>query len=99
MVYDAIFGCRANWQNLCLALWISADDVSAIARKHSGEPDACLREGLTRWLRGDYDTEKHGRPTWRRLVDAVAISSGGDNHALALDIAKEHKGRPIRTFL
>ena len=51
----------------------------------------CLREGLTLWLQGDYDTAKHGPPTWRKLVDAVANSSGGNDLTLALEIAQAHK--------
>ena len=89
-MFDAVYNCRAKWCNLCLILGISADDLSAIKKEQS---DDSLREGLTRWLRGDYDTKKYGRPTWRSLVDAVANSSGGDDHTLALDIAEKHKGK------
>ena len=90
-VFDAVHDCRAKWRNLCLILGISDDDLSAIEQKRSDGPDACLRDGLKSWLKEDYDTERHGPPTWRNLVDAVANSSGGDDHALALDIAEKHK--------
>ena len=90
-MFDAVHNCRAKWRNLCLILGISDDDLSAIKKEQSDDSDDCLLEGLTRWLKGGYDTEKHGPPTWRRLVDAVANSAGGDDHALALDIAEEHK--------
>ena len=45
----------------------------------------CLREGLCLWLRGK-------GATWRILVDAVANTSGGNNLALALELAEKHKG-------
>ena len=92
-MFDAVHNCRAKWRNLCLILGGSDDDLSAIEQKRSDDPDACLCEGLSRWLKGGNNTEKHGPPTWRRLVDAVANSAGGDDHALALDIAVKYKGK------
>ena len=35
---------------------------------------------------------ERGKPTWRRLVEAVEDPVGGNNHALALKIAAEHPG-------
>ena len=81
-----------------MILGISDDDLSAIEQKRCDDPGACLREGLTRWLKEGYNTEKHGPPTWRRLVDAVANSAGGDDHSLALDIAKEHKSKLMLVY-
>ena len=91
-VYDAVHECRVNWHNLCLALRISDNDLSAINREQSGDTEACLRKGLSCWLQGDYDVGKHGPPSWRMLVDAVANSTGGNDHKLALDIAELHEG-------
>ena len=36
--------------------------------------------------------ERFGKPTWRRLVEAVEDHVGGNNHALAQAIAAEHPG-------
>ena len=90
-VYDAVSHCRRNCFDLCLALRVSPDDLSAIDKEHGGDTGTCLRKGLTHWLQGDYDTEKHGSPTWRMLVAAVDNSSGGNDSALALDIAEKHQ--------
>ena len=35
---------------------------------------------------------KFGRPTWRRLVDAVEDHEGGNNRVLAETIAQNHPG-------
>ena len=91
-MFDEVYDCRGKWRNLCLILGISCGDLSAIRKDQFGVTDDCLQEGLTCWLKG-YDTEKYGPPTWRRLVDAVANSAGGDDHALALDIAGKHKSK------
>ena len=38
--------------------------------------------------------EKFGKPTWRRLVEAVKSNAGGNNPALAQTIAEDHPGEP-----
>ena len=38
--------------------------------------------------------KKFGKPTWRKLVEAVEDKVGGDNPALAQTIAGEHLGAP-----
>ena len=98
-MYDAVFDCRAKWNNLCLALRISPGDLSAVEEKRHGDVVACLRDGLSLWLQGCYDKVKYGPPTWRMLVDAVANSAGGDDHSLALEIAKEHRGKERMSIL
>jgi len=48
-----------------------------------GSPDICSLH---------LQVEKFGRPTWRRLVEAVKDHVGGNNFALAQTIAREHPG-------
>jgi len=36
--------------------------------------------------------ERFGKPTWRRLVEAVEDHGGGNNLAAAQAIAREHPG-------
>ena len=96
MVLRAVFNCRNNWFHLCLDLQVSPDDLSSIEER-GGDPGTCLHRGLTHWLQGDYDTEKHGSPTWRMLVAAVDNPSGGNDSALASDIAKKHQGKFLQS--
>ena len=49
---------------------------------------------ISSWLKGNYDTEMHGPPTWKMLVEAVCASTGGNNRALAKRIAKDHPHTP-----
>ena len=35
---------------------------------------------------------RFGKPTWKRLVEAVEDRGGGNNPALAQEIAKDHPG-------
>ena len=41
-----------------------------------------------------FQVERFGKPTWRRLVEAVEDHVGGNNRALAQKIAREHLGTP-----
>ena len=36
--------------------------------------------------------EKFGKPTWRKLAKAVEDQTGGNNPALAHEIARKHSG-------
>ena len=53
-----------------------------------GEMKDCLMEMLKQWLNRNYDTVKHGEPSWRGLAAAV----GRENGAVFKTIAEQHKG-------
>ena len=40
-----------------------------------------------------FQVERFGKPTWKRLAEAVEDDVGGSNVALAQKIAKDHPGR------
>ena len=52
-----------------------------------------LRGVTVTWLRQSYDVSRHGHPSWKKLVEAVA--SGGQNPALAQKIAAAHQGEVL----
>ena len=89
LIFDAVRPISSKWSRLCCSLGLRASLLDTIEKNHPRDVDDCLFEGLKRWILKNYDTTKHGLPTWRRLVEAVDNSS--DNHALALKIAEEHK--------
>ena len=79
----------SEWRGMCTALGLLNDN--AIAKKFFHDPNDCLKEVLCQWLNQKYDTERHGLPTWKKLVEVVAKSAGGSNPALAEKIAENHK--------
>ena len=97
LVFDALFPVRAKWPMVCCSLGLCASLLDAIKMNHPGDVEGCLFEGLQRWVLKDYDTTKHGLPSWRNLVAAVDAPAGGCNPALALKIAEEHKGEYTHT--
>ena len=91
-VYSEVIGLAGRWQGMCFALRLMPSDESAINTMYPGNPNDCLRAVLTKWLQKGYDYQKHGPPTWGMLVKAVADPAGGDNIALAEEIARNHQG-------
>lgn len=45
---------------------------------------------LIKWFNHAYNTERFGLPSWRRIIEVVADPAGGDNPAIAADIAARH---------
>ena len=74
------------------SLRLRTTDLKAIRNAHPHESDAeqALEEVLELWLKKEYNTDKFGLPTWRMLVQAVDMKSGGNNNELAKTIALNH---------
>ena len=81
----------ARWDFVGSALKLVADRIDTI-RKDCKEVDECLRATITEWLNKNYNTIQYGEPSWKMLVQAVSDPSGGNNRALAEEIANRHGG-------
>ena len=90
-VLSELLPLTAKWKGIGLALRLNADLLMGIEADCSGDPTACLTLVITKWLMGNYNVERFGRPTWRQLVEAVGHPAGGANEMLAMSIAKKHK--------
>ena len=85
-VQSALHDVAPNWRGLGEALRLRP----AVLRTIEADKSDCrsrLREALTEWLQQAYNTERFGPPSWKMLVAAVAHPSGGNNNALAQQIA------------
>ena len=91
-VHAEVNSLSGKWRSMCCALRLRAAEEDAIASKYPSNPSDCLREVLTKWLQKGYYYQKHGSPTWRMLVEAVAHPAGGNYVALAEEIARKHQG-------
>ena len=84
-----------------IGTWLkfTQNQLDAIRTQSSDHADA-MGKIISSWLRGNYDTEMFGPPTWKMLVDAVRAPTGGNNTALAEKIAKAHphllQASPVR---
>ena len=54
-----------------------------------------LEDVIQAWLHQNYLVSKHGLPTWRLLIKAVADDSGGANKSLAKIMARKHPGKSL----
>ena len=83
---------RAKYYQLGVQLGLPADNLKAIQLQNSHNLDQAFSDMILEWLRQIYDVDRHGLPTWRRLLAAVSSSSGGKNPALAKRIAAKIPG-------
>ena len=81
----------AKWKSIGIALRLTPNTLDGIQAKNSGDPSTCLTSMLTEWLNRNYNVERFGDPTWQRLAKAVGDPAGGENMALARDMASRHK--------
>ena len=68
---DAVETLSSQWKLLSTKLRIKSSSLDIIQHNHPGDAKMCLYEALEEWLRLNYDHQRHGRPSWRRLAEAV----------------------------
>ena len=71
-------------------LGLPPGELESIKTMYNQLIDQAIDQVLLVWLKQRYDVQRHGHPTWRRLVEAVDSPNGGNNPALAIDIANRH---------
>ena len=89
-VYREVLSLTPDYFRFGIGLGLPPQELEKIRRNFVQDVDQSFTEVLLVWLRHRYDVERHGLPTWRRLVEAVDSPVGGNNHALAKAIASHH---------
>ena len=80
-----------NWRGVGKALRLHPDLLKGIEADYS-DVKSRLEGVLIEWLKKAYDTTRFGQPSWQLLVSAVAHPAGGNDRALAEEIARRHNG-------
>ena len=94
-VWKRVKSLSPHWQSFSLSLRLSPDTIESIEANNRNETsETCLRKALTHWLKKDYNHKRFGHPSYRKLC--VSVSDGGQNKALAEEIANEHLMPPTR---
>ena len=70
-VLNTVEKLSAKWMLLSVELGIREGTLDMIEHDHSGDAKMCLYKVLREWLKLNYDSRSHGRPSWRRLAEAV----------------------------
>lgn len=89
-VHKAVIKLKGGYYQFGIGLGLPPHQLDTIRRRFPTDIDQAFAEVLLTWLKHCYNTEKHGPPTWQRLVEAVDSPAGGNNHALARTIAAHH---------
>ena len=84
---DAVEPLASEWRRLSTKLRLKESNLDVIERNNPKDVGGCLHKALGEWLRLKYNYQRHGRPSWRRLAEAV---SSLDN-ALFEKITTMHK--------
>ena len=82
-----------NWKGVGEALRLHPDLLNRIQANHPTNVLECLSAVLTEWLKKAYNISRFGPPSWKLLVAAVANPAGGNDRALAEQIALKHSGK------
>ena len=83
-----------KWKAVGLLLRLHPSELELIEANHVKEGVmCCLHAVVDKWLKRSYDTATHGLPSWKLLVAAIAHPVGGNNPALAEEIARKHNGK------
>ena len=85
----------ARWKSIGLALRLDPSELKKIEKDNRDSVEDCLTEALTLWLNKAYNTERFGEPSWELLARAVGHPAGGNNPALAEQIAMKYGGITI----
>ena len=88
-ILEYVSSLKARYYKLGIALRLKSEQLLSIRSQFSNDLEQALIEVLTLWLKQKYNVTKFGPPTWRQLVKAVDNEGGGDNHALAKEIASK----------
>ena len=93
-VRQEVVDIKSTYYQFGIALGLPVGALDAIRTAFHQVIDQAIDEVLLLWLRQLYDFERHGRPTWRRLVEEVERI----NPALAGTIANRHPVSGIQHF-
>ncbi len=65
-----------RWRTLARNLRLRVPSMDTIETNNSSDAIKCLELALTDWLKLNYNYEKHGRPSWKKLAKAMKPLDG-----------------------
>ena len=87
-VWERVKSLSPRWFFISGSLRLNPNTLALIEANNGSNCEKCLYEALTHWLNKNYDFIRFGHPSWRKLC--LSVSNGGQNKALAEEIANEH---------
>ncbi len=65
-----------RWRTLTTSLRLKSFFMNDIQFGHKDDVVRCLQLALTDWLKLNYNHEKHGKPSWKKLAKAIRTVDG-----------------------
>ncbi len=65
-----------KWRTLATRLRLKDSSMNTIETNNEKDVVRCLRLALTDWLKLNYNYRKHGRPSWKKLAEAIMPLDG-----------------------
>ena len=75
-----------HWEAISRNLHVKASKIGELNNSRQTAP-VCLGQAITDWLQLNYNHQKFGKPTWRKVAESVVKLNNG----LFLRIAWDHK--------
>ena len=95
----ALIEVSSRWKDFGISFGLKLSKLKEIGADGGKRPLEYFCEVLTELLTRNYNVEKFGELTWRKVVEVVADPTAGDNTALAECIAKEHTSKIIMIMM
>ena len=86
-VKKATVSLASRFHSFGMVLGLKTSELDTIREDFPHNSDQSLSRVIDTWLKQRYDVSRHGHPSWKKLVEAVASEAGGKNPALAMKIA------------
>ena len=86
---DYVNTLAAQWKELSNKLRLKVPALNRFRVDYPRDCMMCLSLAMEDWLKQNYDSKKHGRPSWRRLARAAKELDYG----VFEKIAREHQGK------
>ena len=89
---EEVLSIQSLFYQLGRCLKLKSVDLDPIRdnRRSDSDTEQAFQSVLLLWFNKKYNVERFGPPTWRMLVKAVDMESGGNDHELAKRIASRH---------
>ena len=87
-VEEALQFLHSKWPMIGTQLHLRQSTIETIKSEHL-DPAESMKKVVYNYLKKNYNVERFGLPTWKKIVEAVEKPAGGGNVAQAERIAKE----------
>ena len=84
-VLDYLNEVAGHWEAICRNVHVKNSKIEELT--NSGRPGPyCLGQAITDWLKLNYNHQRFGKPSWKKVAESVVKLNNG----LFLRIASEH---------